>query len=155
MKKMLACAMIFAGIFFMANANARTIYASDVSAYNIRSMIDSQYVTSVDNDGDIKISNEDGFGYIRIINKVQLIRISASFKKYDKLSHARMIVLANKFNDSKRFLRVCVSDDGSSCCDYYFTYKNGVNAQNLNETIRWFFNLKKSWQDYVLSDGQK
>lgn len=85
-----------------------------------------------------------------------MIRIWSGFSSYDKRSTAEMIHLANKFNDEKIFLRVSVDpEDGSSVCEYYMTYAADLNSDSLDETIKIFFVLKKSWNEFVINGGDK
>ena len=146
-----ACAMLPASGFAADYAAA-----SDVNSALLRSWASSQYGCSIDKDGDLIVKKGSERLVVKVIAKAKLIWVYGSFKSYDKRSTAEMILLANRFNDKKRVLRVAVDpDDGSSCCDYYLIYDGGLNKTNFLSVLDWVFNLKDSWESFVINGGNE
>ena len=83
-----------------------------------------------------------------------MVRIFSIFGAYEKRSINEMIKLANRFNNKKVFLRVFINpESGSSWCDHYIVYNGGLNSKNFIETVDWFIALEKSWNDFVVNNG--
>ena len=145
-----ACAMLPASGFAADYAAA-----SDVNSALLRSWASSQYGCSIDKDGDLIVKKGSERLVVKVIAKAKLIWVYGSFKRYDKRSTAEMIWLANRFNDIKRVQRVAVDpDDGSCCCDYYLVYTDGLNKMNFLSALDWMFNLKDSWESFVINGGE-
>lgn len=135
---------------------AEIVSADHVSVSVMRRWLSEYYACKVDDDGDLVISRNDTAKIlIKIIRKAKLVRIYARFNPYKKCSFAEMIILANKFNATKRFLRISIDQDSSSTCDYYIVYDGGLDSRNLLEAVKWFYSLEEDWCDYVINKGSK
>ena len=135
---------------------AENVSAENVSANLIKSWLSENYGCKIDDSGDIILkTGNDSTVIIKILPKLNAIRIYSMYSPYSKRSRREMMELANKFNCDKRFLRVAIDEDGTSVCDYYLSYEGGLNSKNLTETLKWFIIMDGAWCDFVINGGDK
>ena len=127
--------------------------ADDVSVYLLKDWVSEKYGCKIDQDGDLILNGDSGKIIVSVIRKARLIRLHSFYSAYKKRSITEMKLLANKFNDAKRILRVCINLNGTSVCDYYIIYNGGLNSQNFLKTLDWFANLENDWVNYVINGG--
>lgn len=150
MKKIAVLAALFVSVLTLS-LNAETISADDLSIYRLKNMISADYGCKIDEDGDLMINGNKKL-YVQIIPKAKMLCFSARFTPNDDITVSETIRRANKFNNDKRFLRICIEDDGTSVCDYYMVYDGGVNSENFKETVSWFDSLVKSWVEALIAE---
>lgn len=155
MKKMLVGMLLFVCLTSSFSALAAEVPASRVSVDLLRDWASEKWGTKIDKDGDLVLTIEGNKVFVSVIPKVKLIRIYTIFSAYEKRSKAEMILLANKFNDGKRFLRVCITDSGASVCDYYLIYNGGLNSTNFFEAVDWFRVMEQDWCDFAIKGGSE
>ena len=154
MKKIILLALLCIGSVFAFHAPAAEAEADEVSIPLLKRWASEKYGCKVDKDGDLMLNSDNGKFFVSVIGKAKLIRIFSLFAAEEGRSRSEMRSLANKFNDSKRFLRVAVDEsDGSVTCDYYIVYDGGLNSANFLEALDWFVNLEKAWARYVVNGG--
>ena len=158
MKKIIVTLLVLVGGMIGTQLHAKIIPSENLSVASIRNILSEKYGTKIDEDNALVISTGNGRVILKVVQlkKIKILRIYASFSKYDKATTQELIILANKWNDSKRFLRVSVDlEDGSSTCDYYLVCVKGVDGDNLLESIEGFISLRNSWEEFVVSGGKE
>lgn len=154
MKKIVFVAAVLLLSFTAVPSFAETVSADDVSVYLLKRWVSEKYGCKIDDDGDLILNKDGGKIFVTVKKKQKMVRIFSIFGAYEKRSINEMIKLANRFNDKKIFLRVSINpESGSSWCDHYIVYNGGLNSKNFIETVDWFIALEKSWNDFVVNNG--
>lgn len=157
MKKTIVILLLLGFEMFGTQLQAEFISSENLSTTTLRNVLSENYGTKIEDD-EITVSTASGKILLKIISleKVKILHFGASYNKYDKLTIQELINLANKWNDSKRFLRVSIDPkDGSSTCDYYLILAKGIDSENLLATIGWFIYLKNHWEEFVIGGGKE
>ena len=154
MKKSILLALLLLGSFCTIQSFAATATADEVSVELLKAWASEKFGCKIDEDGDLVITKNSKI-IVSVIAKAKVIRIYSVFAPYEKRSVAEMRELANKFNYDKRFLRVSISEEGESVCDYYLIYDGGLDSANFLEALNWFFALEKAWMNYVIDGTPK
>jgi hypothetical protein len=155
MKKLAFIAALFICGLTALPCCAESISANDVSANTIKYWLSENYGCKIDDDGDVIVKAKNSTIVIQIIPKIKAIRLFSSYSPYDKRSRKEMIDLANKFNESKRFMRIAITENASSVCDYYIIYDGGLDFENLRKVVEWFVLMDEAWCDFVINGGDK
>jgi len=156
MKKTIVILLLLGFKMFGIQLQAEFISFENLSTATLRNVLSENYGTKIEDDK-IAVSTASGKIFLKVISleKVKLLYFGASYNKYDKLTIQELINLANKWNDSKRFLRVSIDPkDGSSTCDYYLICAKGIDSENVIESIKCFVILKHGWAAFVIDNGK-
>ena len=154
MKKIVFVAAVLLLSFTAVPSFAETVSADDVSVYLLKRWASEKYGCKIDDDGDLVLNTDGGKIIVTVKKKQKMVRIFSIFGAYEKRSINEMIKLANRFNNKKVFLRVFINpESGDSWCDHYIVYNGGLNSTNFMEIVDWFIALKKSWNDFVVNNG--
>ena len=154
MKKSILLALLLLGSFCAIQSFAATAKPDEVSTALLKEWASEKFGCKLDEDGELIVTKNSEIR-VSVIAKAKAIRIYSIFDPYQKRSIAEMRELANKFNYDKRFLRVSISEEGESCCDYYLIYDGGLDSANFLEVLNWFFALEKAWMGYVIDGAPK
>ena len=149
MKKTLVMLLVGCALFGAFTVRAELISEDAISIPRLKAILGAEYGTKVDDDGDIVITNGNNKAFVSIRPKVKLIRIFSIWSKPNDASISDMIRVANKFNYEKVAVRVAVNpENGTSVCDLYVNYKNGITREAFLDMVDWIFVLSKTWNEF-------
>jgi len=156
MKKTIVILLLLGLEMFGTQLQAEFISSENLSTATLRNVLSENYGTKIEDD-EITVSTASGKIFLKVISlkKVKILRFEAFYSKYDKWTIQELISLANKWNDSKRFLRVSIDPkDGSSTCDYYLICVKGIDGENVIASMEWFVSLQNRWAEFVINNGK-
>lgn len=138
--------------------HAEIILLNNLSVKSIQRVLSTKYGTTIDADGDLKLTAGNSTIWIKITttNNKKILHVFSLYNRYEKRTMSEMITLANQWNYENRLLRVAIDPkDGSITCDCYMIYVKGLDSDNLLETVKFFAGLTDCWKDFVINGGDK
>lgn len=156
MKKTVVILLMLGCSFLGCQLYAEYIAQNDISLMRIQKVFSARYGTAIDGDVlHITVGSKKVFLEIVSNEKTKLLCFSAYYNKSDKESIQNMVILANKWNQAKRFLRVAIDNNGDILCDYHLVCIGGVQSENLLATMVWYFELMDKWEEFVIDGGEQ
>ena len=127
----------------------KSLFAEEISARNLFTLLNDRFSTSsvsVDEEkNEIKFSN---IAKLCVDSERQLLFMFSYLTPKKILPQDECIKIANEWNQKKIFSIVCWDDD-SFRIEYYMTYQGGIHADNLNDSLAWYFDLLYGFFDYL------
>ncbi|MBQ9501723.1 MAG: YbjN domain-containing protein [Lentisphaeria bacterium] len=155
MKRIIPVVVLFVCTFCTFSSFAAAAKPEAVTIPLLREWVSEKYGSRIDKDGDLVINADGGKIFVTVYPKIKLLRICTRFAPFKKRTKQEMIDLANKFNDSRRLLRVSIRPNGGAFCDFHMVYNGGLDSVNFLEAVDWFLSLKSSWVEFVINGGDK
>ena len=148
----LVFALVFGSAVFAQTSQStervfsRNITKSDVNPINLRSILTDSYSNNeLDSDGDLLIRKNGISAYVFVEESQILLKFITQWSASDSISDTRAIKLVNKWNEEKVFATAYFTTNKRFRLEYYLSYECGVNAENFNDSLDWFFALAKTF----------
>ena len=155
MKRIIPAAVLLVCTVCTFGSFAAAAKPEAVTAPLLREWVSEKYGSKIDKDGDLVINTDGGRVFVTVYPKIKLLRIYSRYAPVKSRTRQEMIELANKFNDSRRLLRVSIRPNGSATCEFFMIYNGGLDSANFLEAIDWVLALDNSWKKFVVEGGDK
>lgn len=122
--------------------SASSLAANDVNAKNVKKLLASKYmdaISSVDEEKNVIAFNNNSI-YITFEPERQLICLVSYVVPAKKLAKSECVDIANGWNQKQIFLIMCYDEDAFRA-EYYLSYAGGINADNLNSSLDFYFRI--------------
>lgn len=97
------------------------------------------YKTEVDDDGDLKVTDDRGFiAFFRLDPERRIVTLFAIYPFKRSAPELAKLRLVNQLNDKVIFVRFSMPEPGTLWCDYQFTYENGLTPRYILQCYRLF-----------------
>lgn len=127
----------------------RTMLKSEVSTSFMRSFLDEGFSDNeLTQDGDLLVRRSGINTYIRVDEGKALLMLRTSWGASDSISENRAARIVNRWNREHVF-STATCDEERFMLRYYMTYEGGLSAENLNDSLLWFFSIAEGFGKYL------
>jgi hypothetical protein len=138
----LAALCLFAG---RAMADLKSPLAEqDTTLNQIKAFMDqAAFKTEIDEDGDLKITDDGLKSFFRVDAERKIITIFAVYRLKASATELQKLQLINRLNDKVIVVRFCMPDATTLWCDYQFSFDGGVTPFYILNTYRQFARITR------------
>lgn len=130
----------------------KSLFPEEVNANNLYELIDVKYKME-----DVLIAEDNsslilpGSILLTVYRKSAVISFEAFFSDYENFDSSKALRIVNEWNKEHVFSTASWRDT-YFVLSYYMTFAGGVHADNLNETIDWFYAMYYGFGEFLVKE---
>lgn len=152
MKKLFSICLI--SLILSGSIFAQTLSKGMISSDSLCDLISDDFEIYQYDDGDIRVTYKDYKIFINFDSKRNLLKFDSYWPASENISENRAYKLCNTWNRDKVFTTAYFDMDEEEeeryfALEYFLTTYGGINADTLNDSLDWIFNIADGFGDYL------